>query len=175
MRSLAFAVVLVACGNNVPPAATAPSETSSTATTPPLSTTAPPTSTPTATTPPAPSAIAPSTPEADAQRAAETWLGDVDAARYADSWTNAASLFRAAVDQPTWTKAVSSVRGPLGALKSRALRSAKYTKTAPGAPDGEYVILQFDAVFEKKQHAVETVTPMKDNDGRWRVSGYFIK
>jgi len=31
------------------------------------------------------------------------------------------------------------------------------------------------AVFEKKKAAVETVTPMMDRDGTWRVSGYFIK
>jgi hypothetical protein len=37
------------------------------------------------------------------------------------------------------------------------------------------VILLFDASFEKKQSAVETVTPMKDADGEWRVSGYYIK
>ena len=29
--------------------------------------------------------------------------------------------------------------------------------------------------FEHKKAAVETVTPMLDKDGHWRVSGYFIK
>jgi hypothetical protein len=35
--------------------------------------------------------------------------------------------------------------------------------------------VQFDTSFERKSAAVETVTPMIDPDGRWRVSGYFIK
>ena len=30
-------------------------------------------------------------------------------------------------------------------------------------------------VFEKKASAVETITPMLDPDGVWRVSGYFIR
>jgi hypothetical protein len=30
-------------------------------------------------------------------------------------------------------------------------------------------------VFENKAAAVETVTPMADPDGAWRVSGYFIR
>jgi hypothetical protein len=47
--------------------------------------------------------------------------------------------------------------------------------TLPGVPDGEYVVVQFDTSFEKKKTAIETVTPMKEPDGRWRVSGYFIK
>jgi len=45
----------------------------------------------------------------------------------------------------------------------------------PGAPDGKYVIIQYDTVFENKASAVETVTPMVDPDGSWRVSGYFIR
>ena len=29
--------------------------------------------------------------------------------------------------------------------------------------------------FKKKDSAIETVTPMAEKDGGWRVSGYFIK
>jgi len=45
----------------------------------------------------------------------------------------------------------------------------------PGAPDGEYVVIQFESSFANKESAVETVTPMKGEDGVWRVSGYYIK
>ena len=44
-----------------------------------------------------------------------------------------------------------------------------------GTADGEYVILQYQTVFENKAEAVETVTPMVDWDGAWKVSGYFVK
>jgi hypothetical protein len=44
-----------------------------------------------------------------------------------------------------------------------------------GPPDGEYVVIQFETSFENKKSAIETVTPMLDQDGKWRVSGYFIK
>ena len=70
---------------------------------------------------------------------------------------------------------MKSYRVPLGRLELRILKSSKYTQTMPGAPDGEYVILQFETTFEKKKAAIETVTPMKDKDGKWRVAGYFIK
>jgi hypothetical protein len=45
----------------------------------------------------------------------------------------------------------------------------------PGAPDGRYVTIQYETVFEKKASAVETITPMLDPDGIWRVSRYFIR
>ena len=60
-------------------------------------------------------------------------------------------------------------------MLSRKILSAKYTKTLPGAPDGEYVVIQYESSFEHKQSAVETITAMLDKDGKWRVSGYFIK
>ncbi len=40
---------------------------------------------------------------------------------------------------------------------------------------GKYVVIQFDTVFEHKASASETVTPMLDPDGVWRVSGYFFR
>jgi hypothetical protein len=114
------------------------------------------------------------TNEKAAQSAAEEWLSFVDAGNYAKSWTEAAVGFKRVVDQPGWEKALNGVRAPLGKVLSRTLKSAKYSTTMPGAPDGQYVVIQFDASFEKKQSAIETVTPTKEPDGRWRVSGYFI-
>jgi uncharacterized protein DUF4019 len=67
------------------------------------------------------------------------------------------------------------VRKPLGKNLSRVVKSKKYSTSLPGAPDGEYVMIQFKASFESKKSAIETVTPMLGEDGLWRVSGYYIK
>jgi hypothetical protein len=113
--------------------------------------------------------------EQAAVAAAEKWLGLVDDGRYAESWKEAATPFRNAVKQEQWEQAAQAVRKPLGKLVSRQLKSKAYKTSLPGAPDGEYVVIQFDASFANKKSAVETVTPMVDKDGKWRVSGYFIK
>ena len=70
---------------------------------------------------------------------------------------------------------MKSVRKPLGQNLSREVNFKKYTTSLPGAPDGEYVVIQFTTSFSHKKSAVETVTPMLDTDGKWRVSGYYIK
>lgn len=114
-------------------------------------------------------------PEQLAQTAAEQWLTLVDAGKFAESWQSAAAYFKGAVTEAQWKTSLDAFRKPLGALVSRKLKSAKYTKTAPGAPDAEYVILQFETSFANKKDSVETVTPMLDKDGKWKVSGYFIK
>ena len=107
--------------------------------------------------------------------AAKTWLGLVDAKQYKESWVEAAPFFKEKVKKEDWVNMVSAVRGPLGDMKSRELIGAQYTKSLPGAPAGEYVVMQFKTAFQNKPEAVETVTPMKDDKGAWRVSGYFIK
>lgn len=122
-----------------------------------------------------PAARADDEAEKRAVEAAEKWLTLVDKGDYAESWETASVLFRKAVSQNDWEQTLSKSRGLFGNMISRELMQAKYETSLPGAPDGEYVIIQFRAVFEKKTAAVETVTPMKDPDGEWRVSGYYIK
>jgi len=113
--------------------------------------------------------------EKAAKESAQKWLALVDAQKYGQSWTEAAQYFKQAVSQSQWESAVRAVRGPLGKLQSRDLQSASYQRSLPGAPDGEYVVIQYATSFENKKSATETITPMKDKDGVWRVSGYFIK
>ena len=107
--------------------------------------------------------------------AAEAWLGAVDRGEYGVSWDQSAEVFQAAVPKANWDQTMTAMRRPLGDLISRSVQSAKYATSLPGAPDGEYVVIQFTTVFFNKESAIETVTPMKDSDGVWRVSGYFIK
>ena len=115
------------------------------------------------------------TAEKAALTSAGAWLGLVDGGKYAESWDQAAEYFRNAVTKEQWVASLGAVRTPLGKLVSRKLKSKKYTKTLPGAPDGEYVVIEYETQFEKKKSATETVTPMLDKDGKWRVSGYYIK
>jgi len=114
-------------------------------------------------------------PQAAAQVAADSWLKIVDAGDYALSWQQASKLFKGAVTQEQWAQSLKGARAPLGKLVSRKVKARQYTEKLPGAPDGKYVVIQFDTVFENKPSAVETVTPMLDPDGTWRVSGYYIR
>ena len=106
---------------------------------------------------------------------AEKWLTLVDSEKYAESWKEASELFRNAINQEQWKQSLQAVRKPLGKLVTRKIKTKTYETSLPGSPDGEYVVIQFETSFENKKEAVETVTPMMDKDGKWRVSGYYIK
>ena len=107
--------------------------------------------------------------------AANAWLALVDAGKYGDSWTSAAALFKNAVTKEQWTAQAKAARQPLGALVSRKVSTRTAATSLPGAPDGHYVVIQYESIFANKKSAVETVTPMLEPDGTWHVSGYFIK
>lgn len=122
-----------------------------------------------------PPAMAAETPETEALEAAEAWLAVVDSGDYAKSWDTAAAYFKGAITKEKWEQALKGVRPPLGKVLSRNVKAKQFATSLPGAPDGEYVVIQFETSFENKSTAVETVTPMKDEDGKWRVSGYFVR
>ena len=113
--------------------------------------------------------------EADAVKAAEAWLALVDAGKHGESWEQAARLFKTALTTSQWETALGAVRVPLGQCLSRKLESKERVTSLPGGPDGEYVVIRYKTTFEKKKEAVETITPMRDPDGRWRACGYYIK
>ena len=91
---------------------------------------------------------------------AEKWLGLVDGGKYGESWKEAAGFFRNAVKQEQWEQSLQTVRKPLGKSISRQVKTKTYKTSLPGAPDGEYVVIQFETSFENKKSAIETVTPM---------------
>jgi hypothetical protein len=112
---------------------------------------------------------------AAAIEAAKGWLKLVDDGQYSQSWSQAAWYFRNNVSEEQWGKAIEPVRKPFGKMLSRKVINSTYTTSLPGAPDGQYVVIQFETSFENKQNSVETVTPVQEPDGLWRVSGYYIK
>lgn len=116
-----------------------------------------------------------SKPEDAALAAVEKWLKVVDAGDYAKSYDEAASMLKGAQTQEKWVLAVRGSRRPLGKVVHRKLKSREHATTLPDAPAGEYFVIQFDTAFERKQNSVETITPMLDTDGAWRVSGYHVR
>jgi hypothetical protein len=113
--------------------------------------------------------------EKRALEASDMWLKVSDSGRYSENWEMAAEPFRNAISKEQWSQSLNAVRKPLGKVLKRSVKSKQYATSLPGAPDGEYVVIQYETSFEKKKSSIETVTPMLEKDGKWRVSGYYIK
>jgi serine/threonine protein kinase len=116
------------------------------------------------------------TPSQDAAvSSAQKWLVLIDNGGYSESWKATAPIFQGAVTEQNWKNSMETFRTPLGDLVSRKLKSAQPMTELPGAPDGQYVVMQFETSFANKKSAIETVTFMLEKDGQWKSAGYFIK
>ncbi|MBE0546567.1 MAG: DUF4019 domain-containing protein, partial [Rubrivivax sp.] len=113
-------------------------------------------------------------PTEAARTSASAWLARLDADDYSATWSTAAEVFKAAVSTQAWSQAAQAVRAPLGQLRTRTEKSATVTRTLPGAPDGLYVVFEFNTVFENKAQAVEMVTVKQESPATWKVAGYVI-
>lgn len=110
-----------------------------------------------------------------AGRAALAWLALVDKDDYQLSWQTAGALFQRAVSVQAWTDRMNEARQSLGAASSRREASRRNHKQLPGVPDGDYLVMVFNTSFAHKAQAVETMTLRRQDDGAWRVVGYFIR
>ena len=118
---------------------------------------------------------APSPEGAKARESGQAWLSLIDEGKFRESWREAAEIFQKAISQSEWESTMDMERKPIGALLSRKCRSVKPKNSLPGAPKGSYMVIIFDASFQKQKVAGESVTAVLTPDGKWKVCGYFMK
>lgn len=121
---------------------------------------------------PAPVATQAATPEVAED--ALSWLALLDNSAWADSWRAGGAMFKAQVTEADWTTAVRSAREPFGAVVSRTPQSAERTNSLPGAPDGEYWIVQYQTAFANNPNGAETVVLAREG-ADLKVIGYFVR
>lgn len=114
------------------------------------------------------------TTKEEMQATGEAWLALIDHEQYGESWNQASNAFRVQVSAEKWTAAMKAAREPFGEVVSRKLLGVNFAKALPGAPDGEYAVLQFHTSFAKKADSTETVTFALE-DGKWKSAGFFIR
>lgn len=109
--------------------------------------------------------------EAAGKLAAAGWLVLLDRGDWGRAWETSSSVFRASVPLASWMEGIPKAREPLGTVVERTPAESAYKTALEGRPAGEYVTVIFTTRFSKKE-AEETVTTVRDTDGKWRVTGY---
>ena len=110
----------------------------------------------------------------EATKIAQDWLKLVDDEKYAQSWKEAASRFRASVTEEVWVAKMEQGRQPLGAVVSREFAEATPATDVPRLPKGDYWVVKFRTAFDATK-VNEVVILLPDTDGQWHVVGFFIK
>jgi hypothetical protein len=92
----------------------------------------------------------------------------IDGGNYGQSWNEATASFKKGKTAAAWSKEAAALRGPLGAMVSRDLKSIDLGHT------DNVAVVRYDTSFAHKARAVETVT-LAFEKGGWAVTDYDIQ
>lgn len=106
------------------------------------------------------------------QLAAAGWLTLLDRRDWGTAWETSAATFRNAVPLASWMDGAPKVRADFGPLQERTPGAVAYKDRIDRMPPGDYVTVVFVSKFAQRGEVQETVTTVREADGRWRVMGY---
>ena len=137
---------------------------------------------------PAPPAavVAPGAPPTDASQptqrddretieASTKWLALLDAGKTGAAWDASSPYLKSVVTRQKWIEGITAARKPFGKFVKRTPTKFARSHSMPGAPEGDYSIIEFDTEFADGKRASEQVIWMLGEREVWSVSGYFIR
>jgi hypothetical protein len=121
---------------------------------------------------PGPGAPTAMTPSPDDR--ARQWLTLLDDGNYTDAYKQISAGARGKISGDAWSKKMTAMRTPLGAMSSRTLKEVKLGKLRQGMRDGQTASVRYDAAFARNATAIETIDLVSEN-GSWTVADYAVK
>ncbi len=103
----------------------------------------------------------------------EKWLTFLDEGNAGEAWDAASDLLKSSVSRVKWADVVKQTRSPLGSVTTRVLGQVQQTTELPGAPNGNYIVAQFETSLTTGRY-IETLILAFELD-EWKPAGYFIK
>jgi Protein of unknown function (DUF4019) len=130
-------------------------------------------------TPGAPPTDAPSQPtqrdDRETIEASTKWLALLDAGKTGAAWDSGSPYLKSVVTRTKWIDGITDARKPFGKFVKRTPTKFARSHSMPGAPEGDYSIIEFDTEFENGKRAQEQIIWMLGEREVWSVSGYFIR
>jgi hypothetical protein len=108
---------------------------------------------------------------ADALAVAKTWVAEIDAGQYDQSYLDGGSALHNKVTEDTWVRILKTERPLLGKVVSRTETEHFYRPNGFEGADGEFFVVSYQTAFESKPNEVEHVV-LRREDGRWHGVGY---
>jgi hypothetical protein len=129
---------------------------------------------------------APGAPAADAAQptprddketieASTKWLALLDSGKTGAAWDVGSPYLKSVVTRAKWIDGITSARKPYGEFVKRTPTKFARSHSMPGAPDGDYSIIEFETEFAYGKRASEHIIWMLGEREVWSVSGYFIR
>lgn len=103
------------------------------------------------------------------------WLALIDSGRAGAAWELSSRQLQSTVTRAKFIAAMRDARKPLGKLEERTAERFARSHQLPGAPDGDYVIIEYTARFPKGKKLQEQLVWSIEEGEIWRVAGYYYR
>ena len=105
---------------------------------------------------------------------AEHFTATVDSGDFQAAYWQGSVLLQRSADEQEWIRDMTRLRDLLGPVEQRSLRAIRSVATFPHLPDGDYLILHYDARTIYKEKAAEVILIVRQNN-IWSVCAYSIR
>jgi hypothetical protein len=102
---------------------------------------------------------------------ARSWLSEIDAGNYEQSYNEGGSALHEKVPQDSWVKILKTERPPLGKVARREEVSHVLHTDGLEGVNGTFLVVTYHTNFSSKPDEIEYVV-MKHEFGGWRCVGY---
>ena len=130
---------------------------------------------------PAPAAAPPTEPpkeqptlrdDRDSIDAGMKWLALIDGGNAGAAWDLASKQLKSAVTRAKFIEGMRDARKSLGKLETRTAERFARSHQLPGAPEGDYAIVDYTARFAQGKKLQERLVWSIEEGDIWRVAGY---
>ncbi len=105
---------------------------------------------------------------------AEAFAQLIDQRQFEIAYQSSSPLMQLIFDQQDWIIQTQRLQQLLGPVQQRTLKAVRVVSTFPQLPDGDYLVVQYEARTELKNHAAEIIL-LKKQEAGWEVCSYSIR
>ncbi len=103
------------------------------------------------------------------------WLALIDAGKSGFAWDEASKQLKSTVTRKQFISGMRDARKPFGKLESRSAVKFARSHELPGAPSGDYAIIEYEAKFTGGKRMAEQLVWTLEDEDTWRVAGYYYR
>ncbi len=126
-----------------------------------------------------PSAPPPAQPtlgdDREAIQAGLKWLALIDGGNSGFAWDEASKQLKSTVTRKQFIAGMRDARKTFGKLESRSAVKFARSHELPGAPSGDYAIIEYEAKFLGGKRMAEQLVWTLEEQDTWRVAGYYYR
>lgn len=107
--------------------------------------------------------------------AAQEWLDLVENGKLHEGWEKLSPQYRNNVTQQKWEAVFNTVHVKNARPINRTILHVSQWKDHSTGSDEKYLMIRIKTTYDDQSERVQMVAPKLDDDGEWRVAGFYFR